>query len=73
MIEINENTRLTDILDEYPWIKDELPKIDKKFKLLKTPIGKVMMRKADVSEMSRRSGMSIDEIISMLNNLIKNH
>ena len=32
MIEINENTRLTDILDEYPWIKDELPKIDKKFK-----------------------------------------
>ncbi|MBE6510989.1 MAG: DUF1858 domain-containing protein [Methanobrevibacter millerae] len=73
MIEINENTRLTDILDEYPWIKDELPKIDKKFKLLKTPIGKVMMRKADVSEMSRRSGMSVDEIISMLNNLIKNH
>ncbi|MBO5152603.1 MAG: DUF1858 domain-containing protein [Methanobrevibacter sp.] len=73
MIEINENTRLTDILDEYPWIKDELPKIDKKFKLLKTPIGKVMMRKVDVSEMSRRSGMSVDEIISMLNNLIKNH
>lgn len=73
MIEINENTRLTDILDEYPWIKDELPKIDKKFKLLKTPIGKVMMRKADVSGMSRRSGMSVDEIISMLNNLIKNH
>ncbi|MBP3225869.1 MAG: DUF1858 domain-containing protein [Methanobrevibacter sp.] len=73
MIEINENTRLTDILDEYPWIKDELPKIDKKFKLLKTPIGRVMMRKVDVSEMSRRSGMSVDEIISMLNNLIKNH
>ena len=73
MIEINENTRLTDILDEYPWIKDELPKIDKKFKLLKTPIGKVMMRKADVSEMSRRSGMSVDEIINMLNDLIKNH
>lgn len=73
MIEINENTRLTDILDEYPWLKDELPKIDKKFKLLKTPIGKVMMRKADVNEMSRRSGMSVDEIISMLNDLIKNH
>ena len=73
MIEINENTRLMDILDEYPWIKDELPKIDKKFKLLKTPIGKVMMGKADVSEMSRRSGMSVDEIINMLNDLIKNH
>ena len=73
MIEINENTRLMDILDEYPWLKDELPKIDKKFKLLKTPIGKVMMRKADVSEMSRRSVMSVDEIISMLNDLIKNH
>lgn len=41
--------------------------------MLKTPLAKVMMRNADVSEMSRRSGMDVDEIISMLNNMIENH
>ncbi|MBR0271313.1 MAG: DUF1858 domain-containing protein [Methanobrevibacter sp.] len=73
MLEINENTKLIDILDKYPWLKDELPNIDKKFKMLKTPIGKVMMRNADITEMSRRSGMSVDEIIKMFFELIENH
>lgn len=72
-MEINEKTMLVDILDEYPWIKDELPKIDKKFKMLKTPLGKVMMRNADITEMSRRSGLSIEDIITMLNNIIDSH
>ena len=73
MLEINENTKLIDILDKYPWLKDELPNIDKKFKMLKTPIGKVMMRNADITEMSRRSGMSVEEIIKMFSDLIENH
>ena len=72
-MELDENTMLVDILDMYPWIKDELPKINKKFRMLKTPIGKVMMRNADITEMSRRSGLSIDEIIVMFNNLIDSH
>lgn len=73
MVEITETTKLTDILAEYPWLKKELPKINKKFRMLSTPLAKVMMRNADVTEMSRRSGMSVDEIIKMLNDLIESH
>lgn len=62
-----------DLLKEYPFLKDELPKKNKKFKMLKTPMAKVLMRNADITEMSKRSGMSVDEIISMLNGLIENH
>ena len=41
--------------------------------MLKTPLAKVMMRNADVGEMSRRSGMEIDQIINMLTDLIESH
>ena len=73
MVIITPETKLSDILEEYPFIVDELPKIDKKFKILSSPIGKVMRNKVDVNEMSRRSGMSVEEIISMITKVIENH
>lgn len=73
MVEIAAETKLMDLLKEYPFLKDELPKVNKKFRMLKTPMAKVMMRNADINEMSRRSGMSVDEIVLMLANLIESH
>ena len=73
MVEITPETKLMDLLKEYPFLKDELAKRNKKFKMLKTPMAKVMMRNADVNEMSRRSGMSVEEIISMLSEIIQSH
>ena len=73
MVQITPETKLMDLLKEYPFLKDELPKINSKFRMLKTPMAKVLMRKADINEMSRRSGMGVDEIISMLNGLIESH
>ncbi len=73
MVEITPNTKLMDLIKKYPFLKDELPKKNKKFKLLKTPMAKVLMRKADIKEMSKRSGIGVDELISMLDKLIKSH
>ena len=73
MVEIAAETKLMDLLKEYPFLKDELPKVNKKFRMLKPPMAKVMMRNADINEMSRRSGMSVDEIVLMLANLIESH
>ncbi len=73
MVEITPETKLMDLLKQYPFLKDELPKINKKFRMLKTSMAKVMMRNADINEMSRRSGMGVGEIISMLDDIIKKH
>ncbi len=32
-MEINAQTKLTDILDKYPWLPDELAKLDGRFKI----------------------------------------
>ena len=33
-MEITRETRLSDLINQYSWLKDELPKINEKFKML---------------------------------------
>lgn len=53
-MQITRDTRLLDLINQYPWLKDELPKINERFKMLNTPMGKIMMGKATIVEMSKK-------------------
>ena len=70
---ITKDTKLKDLLTEYPWLKDEITKVNDKFRMLNTPMGKIMLGKADISEMSKKSGMDAEQIISKLTELIRSH
>lgn len=70
---ITKETKLKELLTEYPWLKDESVKVNDKFRMLNTPMGKIMLGKADIAEMSKKSGMDADTIISKLTELIRNH
>ena len=70
---ITKDTKLKDLLAEYPWLKDEITKVNDKFKMLNTPVGKIMLGKADISEMSKKSGMDAEQIISKLTELIRRY
>ena len=70
-MEITKETKLSDLLGQYPWLKEELSKVNNKFKMLNTPMGKIMMGKATIAEMSKRSGIDADVIIGKVSELIK--
>ena len=72
-MEITKETKLSDLLGQYPWLKEELSKVNDKFKMLNTPMGKIMMGKATISEMSKKSGMDVDAIIAKICELIEAH
>ena len=72
-MQITRDIRLLDLINQYPWLKDELPKINEKFKMLNTPMGKIMMGKATIVEMSKKSGMDADTLIRKLQQLIGSH
>ena len=72
-MQITRDTRLLDLINQYPWLKDELPKINEKFKMLNTPMGKIMMGKATIVEMSKKSGMDADTLIRKQQQLIGSH
>ena len=72
-MQITRDTKLLDLINQYPWLKDESPKINEKFKMLNTPMGKIMMGKATIVEMSKKSGMDADTLIRKLQQLIGSH
>ena len=72
-MEITKETKLSDLLARYPWLKEELSKVNEKFKMLNTPMGKIMMGKATIAEMSKKSGMDADAIIEKICGLIEAH
>lgn len=47
-----------------------MPSINSAFKMLNSPLARIIIPKATIAMMSERSGISIDGILSMLNELI---
>ncbi|MBQ7533005.1 MAG: hypothetical protein IJT45_04825 [Bacteroidales bacterium] len=72
-MEINKDTKLSDLIAQYPWLREEMAKVNGKFKMLNSPLGKIMMGKATIAEMSRKSGMEEKLIINKIQDLINNH
>ena len=72
-MEITKDTKLADLLAQYPWLKEEMAKVNEKFKMLNSPIGKMMMGKATIAEMSKKSGMEAEVIVGKIKELIVKH
>ena len=68
---LNSNTKLSDILNEYPWLKERLPEINERFRLLSTPLAKIMLKTATIADMSKRSGVAEELLIEKLNSMIQ--
>ena len=68
--DITPQTRLKDLLKQYPSLKGRLPEIDPKFKMLNSPLGKLMLGKVNVQMMSERSGVPLNKLIESIKKLI---
>ena len=72
-MEINRNTKLNNILAEYPWLPDELIKLDSRFKIIKTPIGKMMLKNATIADAVQKKGLQEEVLITELKKIIASH
>ena len=69
-MELTPETRLSDLLKRYPTLRDELPSIHSAFSMLRSPLARIIIPKANVRMMSERSGMPLDKLLLELNALI---
>lgn len=53
-ITLNSDTKLSELLSAYPWLKEALVEMGDQFKMLNSPLGKMMANRATVLEMSKR-------------------
>lgn len=72
-MEIAKDTKIKEILIEYPWLLDEGIKMEPKLKIAKTPIGKAFINKATVADICNRIGMDPDMAIKKLNEFIASY
>lgn len=74
-LNITPDTKLSDLLARQPKLRQRLKELNPDFRMLATPLGKVMAGRATVAMMSERSGMdfkSLKEGITRLINELEN-
>ncbi|WP_455098402.1 DUF438 domain-containing protein [Prevotella jejuni] len=69
-IEITSDTRLKDLFAAYPNLKKELASRYPSFKMLNTPLGKLILKKATVRTAAERSGLGEERFIQLLKDCI---
>lgn len=69
-IEITSDTRLKDLFEIYPHLKKELAARYPSFKMLNTPLGKLILKKATVRTAAERSGLGEERFIQLIKDCI---
>ena len=69
-IEITSDTGLKDLFEVYPHLKKELAARYPSFKMLNTPLGKLILKKATVRTAAERSGLGEERFILLLKDCI---
>lgn len=67
---LSGSTKLSELLSAYPWLKEALIGMNDRFKMLNSPLGKIMVKQATISEMSKRSGIDEAVLIEKLESMI---
>ncbi len=72
-INLTAETKLKTLIDRYPRLKDDLPGINPRFSMLKSPMARVVLPIATIKMMSEQSGMPLEDLLTKLKNLISSY
>ena len=72
-MQFSADTKLKDILEAYPWLPETLVKMDSRFGIVNTAVGKMLIRRATLEDASKRTGFPLETIIDELEKLIQAH
>ena len=69
----DSDTRLIRIFEAYPWLSELLPRLDKRFAVMNSAIGRILMEKNSVKDLSRIAGLSPEKLLDWLRCEIEKH
>lgn len=73
MVEVTSESKYMELLNEYPLLKTDLARANPKFEFLVTPMGKISLWESDLSEVSERAEMSVDDTVNLFQTLINSY
>ncbi len=72
-MEFSADTRIADIIAAYPWLPETVAQMDERLRIVNTPIGRMLMKKATLADAGKKSGYPVEQLIEELNKLIAAH
>jgi len=70
---INKDTKLIEILKEYPWFKDLAKQIDERFAIIDTPIGKMLAKKYSVNDVAKMANIDVEKVLEEIHSYIEQY
>ncbi len=72
-MEFNENTRIADLIAAYPWLPETVARMDERLRIVNTPMGRMLIKRATIGDASKRSGYPAERLIEELKKVIAQH
>ena len=69
-MEFTKDTKVKDILAQYPGLKEKLIKADPRFEILANPVAAMLVNRSTLAEISAKAGMDVDSLIEQLKSFI---
>lgn len=73
MVEITSESKYMELLNAYPLLKTDIAHANPKFEFLVTQMGKISLWEADLSEVSEKAEMSVEDTVSLFSKLINSY
>ena len=73
MVNVTSESKYMDLLNEFPLLKTDLVRLNPKFTFLVAQMGKISLWEANLEEVSERAEMSVDETVSLFQELIDSY
>ena len=73
MMEITKDTLLKNIMNEYPWLEEDLKKRVPMIKPLFSPLGRSLRENGTIEDISRKVGKTPERLIEKLTEVIEEH
>ena len=69
-MEFTPETKIKDILETYPELKDKLPEVNEKLSIVKTAVGRAMIGKYTIADAEEKTGIPAEKLIEKLKELL---
>ena len=70
---ITENTKVKELLEDYPWLLDEAIKLDERFKMVNSPMGRILLKKATLVDLAKLGNLNVEDVVKEIEKMIENH
>lgn len=70
---ITENTKVKELLEDYPWLLDEAIKLDERFKMVNSPMGRMLLKKATLVDLAKLGNLNVEDVVKEIEKMIESH